>query len=256
MRSTFWGFALLFLIGASLDARPRTYPPCVYAFDLPKLPNGEIAYINGINHRPERAIRCALLLAKRAGLYNIYTIYSPTEGLLGDLKECYHELYRFKKSPPVEKLHERWNAFFAHAHPKATYLQFCHSRGTIQVRNALLTYPEEIRKRIVVVAIAPAAYIPKQICHTAYHYVSRRDIVPYFDWNGRKACQSTLIVLTPHFEAPFFDHHFLSPTYRAAIEHHLATYIQERVSILDVDVNDREELYQCPSIEQSSVDLP
>lgn len=220
-------FSLILSLPPGLTAKPKVYPACVYSFDLPKLPIGEIAYINGMNHRPERAVRCALLLARMASNHNIYTIYNPTDGLFGDLKKCYHELYRFKITPPVEKLHERWDDFFAHAEPYESYLQFCHSQGAIQVRNALFCYPHALRKRIIVVAIAPAAYIPEEYCLSVYHYVSRRDIVPYFDMRGRKRSASRTIVLTPHPDARFFDHHFLSPTFRDAIQYHLTHYLEE-----------------------------
>src|SRR5262249_10610751 len=85
--------------------------------------------------------------------------------------------------------------------------------------------PEHLRKRIMVVAIAPAAYISDDLCLRCYHYASRRDIVPYFDWKGRKQCENTTVWLTPHRSASFFDHHFLSPTYREVIEYHLKEYI-------------------------------
>ena len=36
---------------------------------------------------------------------------------------------------------------------------YCHSQGVIHVRNALIDYPEELRQRILVVAISPGGYI-------------------------------------------------------------------------------------------------
>lgn len=220
-------FLALFFFSAtsSLSAKPRQYTPEIYTFALPDLPSGEIAFVNGMNHRPDRAVRCALLLAKKAGGYNVYTVYNPTDGLIGDLRKCYVELFHFKCTPPVNKLHEKWDQFFSRAPDGDIFLQFCHSQGAIQVRNALLTYPEHFRKRIQVVAIAPGAYISDDICYRAYHYISRRDLVPYVDQSGKKNCQKTTIMLTPHCKSCFLDHHFLSQTYREAIEHHLKEYV-------------------------------
>ena len=208
-------------------AKYQTYPSQIYYLSFPNLPKGEVAFINGMNHKPDRAVKCSMMISELAGRRNVYTVYNPTSGVFGDLKKCYHELFRFKISEPVSKLHEKWDSFFA-LHPKhVKYLQFCHSEGSIQVRNALARYPHELRKRIIVIAIAPAAYISDEICHHTYHYVSRRDIVPYFDRLGRKICKDSIIRLTPHPEARFFDHHFLSPTYRDAITHHLKEYLRE-----------------------------
>lgn len=217
----------LFLFSSSIAyAKPKEYACCIYRLPLPDLPHGEIAFINGINHRPERALRCSSLISKLAGGYNIYTIYNPTDGLLGDLKKCYHELFKFKKTVPVEKLQEKWDLFFLNAKEGERFLQICHSEGAIQVRNALTGYPETLRKRIIVIAIAPGAYIPPSYCYKAYHYISRRDIVPYFDRMGIRTCIDTICVLTPHERAAFFDHHFLSLTYRDIIQYHIQEYIQ------------------------------
>lgn len=216
-----------------LDATPRQkkYTCRIYDLPHPHLPNGEIAYINGMNHKPERAIKCAETLSGLAGTYNIYTVYNPTGGFLADIAKCFAELYHYKATPPVRKLHEKWDAFFIANPEERKLLQFCHSEGTIQVRNALLRYPPHLRKRIIVIAIAPAAYIPDFICAEAIHYASRRDIVPSLDRRGKKWCAHKTVILTPHPKASFFDHHFLSPTYEAAISHHLKQYLAEECQL-------------------------
>lgn len=209
----------------------KTYPCCIYHLELPDLSQGEVAYINGMNHRPERAIRCGRTISNLGGDFNVYVVYNPTHGFWGDLTKCFFELFQFKVTAPVKKLHEKWNYFFENAPSDAICLQFCHSQGAIQVRNALLCYPPELRKRIDIVAIAPAAYISEDICHRIYHYVSRRDIVPKIDRSGKKRCENTIVVLTPHPKAAFFDHHFLSPTFRPAIAHHLKQYVNTQGTI-------------------------
>lgn len=214
-----------FLSHCSLFSKLQIYPCQIYRLQTFDLPRGEVAFINGINHKPPRAIRCGHIISELANKHNIYVVYNPTDGLFGDLRKCYHELFKFKMTPPTQKLHEKWNAFFAKAKLSERFLQFCHSQGAIQVRNALMTYPEDLRKRIIVVAIAPGAYISQELCYKVYHYISRRDIVPYFDRMGLKKCQDTICILTPHKDAAFFDHRFVSPTYRPAIEHHLKRFI-------------------------------
>jgi len=225
LRSLFLFFCLVLAPVVEARRLPK-YEPAIFELGCPEPPSGEMAFINGINHKPPRAVKCSALVSALGGGYNVFTVYNPTDGLLGDLRKCYFELFKFHASPPTEKLHEKWDRFFDIYTNNEKFLQFCHSQGAIQVRNALLRYPMQKRKRIIVVAIAPAAYIPQTICCAAFHYVSRRDIVPHFDRRGRRHCADSTIVLTPHRDAAFFDHHFLSPTYRPAIRHHLQEYLE------------------------------
>lgn len=226
-------FFVLSLCGSSLFAKPpqKKFQCKIYDLPLPRLPNGEVAYVNGMNHKPERAIHCAEILSDLAGGFNIFVVYNPTGGFFKDIAKCFVELFHFRNTEPVHKLHQKWDHFFSTHGPNAKLLQFCHSQGSIQVRNALLRYPPSCRERIVVIAIAPAAYIPDFICCEAFHYASRRDIVPHLDGKGKKLCKEKIVTLTPHPEAAFFDHHFLSPTFHPAIRHHLKVYLEKECQI-------------------------
>ena len=103
----------------------------------------------------------------------------------------------------------------------------CHSQGAIHVRNALLDYPPELRERILVVAIAPAAYIYQQTCAKVIHYRAEwwRDLVPRFDIFGAARAKDTIVTLTSHPSAGAFDHEFMSPTYEKKLGEHIASYI-------------------------------
>jgi len=130
-------------------------------------------------------------------------------------------------TPPIRYLHKKWDAFFANADPNVPLLQICHSQGVAQVRNALMCYPKELRETIIVVAIAPGAYIHKSLCKEVTHYVTKwnRNIVPWIDINGRIANRENIVVLRPHRNAPGFDHSFQSPTYEEALFETLDDYI-------------------------------
>ena len=79
---------LLFLfVTMSVSAQPKEYPSRIYYLSFPDLVKGEVAFVNGMNHKPDRAIKCAMMLSELAGRRNIYTIYNPTCGLFGDLKK-------------------------------------------------------------------------------------------------------------------------------------------------------------------------
>ena len=80
-----------------------------------------------------------------------------------DLPECLMGL-DYIATEPVRQLHKMWNSFFEKSSANAKFLMVCHSQGAIHVRNALLDYPPELRERILVVAITPAAYIYKVTC--------------------------------------------------------------------------------------------
>ena len=89
-----------------------------------------------------------------------------------------------------------------------------HSEGGIVVRNAIRGLTEEERKRIIIIGFAVAAYTRKHEVLDAKFYRSTRDIAPYFDVIGLIRCWDTIEVLTPHLNAPLFDHTIASPTYR------------------------------------------
>jgi len=103
----------------------------------------------------------------------------------------------------------------------------CHSQGAIHVRNALLDYPPELRERILIVAIAPAAYIYQETCAKVIHYRAEwwRDFVPRFDRAGAKREKDSIFTLKSHPDASIFDHEFISPTYEKKLAENIASYI-------------------------------
>jgi len=102
----------------------------------------------------------------------------------------------------------------------------CHSQGAILLRNALMTYPKELRKRIIVVAIAPGAYINQKHCASVMHYTTKwnRDIVPWLDTSSFRRKQRSVTSLEPHKDADYFDHSFQSLTYAEAIRNEIKNY--------------------------------
>jgi hypothetical protein len=101
--------------------------------------------------------------------------------------------------------------------------------------NALLDYPPELRKRIIVVAIAqeklltaPGGYIYPESCAHVVHYRGKahRDPIPRYDTADAKRVENTIIELDSHPNAPLHDHKFESPTYQDALIEKISTYIQ------------------------------
>jgi RHS repeat-associated protein len=194
---------------------------------LQNLPNDlGIGFINGIWNNLRGSKEGAEYVSRLAGGYNVHAVYNATHGDM-DLPECLMGL-NYIATEPVRQLHKMWNSFFEKSSATAKFLMICHSQGAIHVRNALLDYPPELRERILVVAIAPAAYIYKETCAKVIHYRAEwwRDLVPRFDRAGAKREKDTIVTLASHPDALGFDHEFMSLTYQEKLQEHIRYYIQ------------------------------
>jgi hypothetical protein len=137
-------------------------------------------------------------------------------------------------------LKDNWTKFHEDNkdHPNRKYLQFCHSQGAIHVNNALDMSDQEIRDRVIVIAIAPGQIVPKRKCFMSYNYASLLDVVPKgklalagllsttdpFEQSelvtqAMEDCKE-LIVLTAHKDAGYYDHAVQSPTFFREIKKH------------------------------------
>jgi len=190
----------------------------------PAQPNTKIVYCNGIMNPYSDSFNSAKYLSQLGKGVLVNGIHNSTHGFPNDLYESFVGLMCFRGTQPSRLIKQEWDDFFANNGPDAVLLHFCHSQGAILTRNAINDYPEELRKRIIVVAIAPAAYISPDLCKEVYHYVSSRDFVPYFDFRGRIECRDTIHYLEAHENAGIWDHNFNSPTYEKVIEKHIDKY--------------------------------
>lgn len=204
------------------------------AFDLseqgaPSLPDGMgIGAINGIMTTFDTIFQRVGNFSKMVGGYNIDGVHNRSVNFLVDVHESWLNL-NHRATEPVKLLHQQWDKFFASGSDK-NYLQFCHSQGAIHLRNALLSYPPELRDRILVVAISPAAYIDPRICAKVIHYRAAwyRDLIPRVDFCGARRMRDTIVTLPSDKDADFHDHGFESPTYRGVISKHLNNYISSK----------------------------
>jgi hypothetical protein len=201
----------------------------VGSFDLPR---GAIGFINGINNQQPQSIASAQQLSQYAGGAKIYGVYNATNW---DSIQCVSTAIDFIEcclghlgmhTPPVQLLKNQWNHFIATHGPEEKFLQVSSSGGGLHVYNALLTSPKSVQQRIISLALAPAAIIPKRLCFESYNYISRRDFVTHLDVIGKLKYGSELQILEPHPDADFWDHEFLSPTFKDPIEGHMIDYIE------------------------------
>lgn len=206
----------------------RTYyePSKIYHLNKPERKDFRIGFINGIKNTFAEAKESIEYISKIAGGYNVHAVYNATHGLRMDLHECQLGL-NYVATDPVRQLHKMWNQFFDESSSNSKFLMICHSQGAIHVRNALLDYPENLRERILVVAIAPGAYIYQQTCADVVHYRvnALRDFVPRFDSIGALREKNSILELSSHPDAPYHDHTFLSPTYHDSIFKNINGYL-------------------------------
>lgn len=193
-----------------------------------QLPNAlGIGFINGINNSYADSKESAQYLSQLSGGYNIHGVYNATHGAHRDILECMLGL-NFIATEPVRQLHVMWNSFFDKSR-ETNFLMICHSQGAIHVRNALLDYPQELRERILVVAIAPGGYIYQESCKSVTHYrvPFPGDFVPDLDFSGAKRAQNSIALLSSHPDAPLWDHSFMSPTYTKTLKNRINKYLRD-----------------------------
>lgn len=204
-----------------------TNPATNQPFNLPDIPNRRIIFINGIQNSFKDFSDSLTYLGTLAS-HNVVGVHSASFGLYRDAYCYYQATFNNIAYSPVKLLHNEWNDFFLNSSPDATLLHICHSRGAAYTNLALKTYPEHLRQRISVVAIAPGLYIDRRLCKEVVHYVSSWDFVPWIDWRGRMMAeqQGTLIKLPSHAGASWCspDHSFNSPTFRDAITYEARYY--------------------------------
>lgn len=188
-------------------------------------PDLGVGFSNGMSTTWDYGFGSAKYISDLGGGYKVDFVHNPSRNMICDTTRFTLSSAFLWATPVVDEIHAKWNNFFSMASKHGIYLQYCHSEGVNNVRNALMSYPEELRNRIIVVAIAPSVYIDKKYCSSVMHVESIRDIVPNFDTEGRKRCRDTITTLSPHAEAPLLDHDFRSKTYKDTINRTINEHI-------------------------------
>jgi RHS repeat-associated protein len=188
-----------------------------------------IGYVNGMLTTFLTALYGAGYISEMFAGMEIDGVYNGTGGLEHDLRRARKEIFDFAAFETVGITHGNWDRFFARAEPGGVYIQFCNSEGAPIVRNALMCYDPELRMRIIVIAIAPAAYMIPGTCLEAVHFASTSDLVPRFDSIGRSLAGNSVRWLQPHPSVKGMDHGLRSPTYYGPVRE-LAELYMERYS--------------------------
>ena len=219
-------------------AREREHRNCKWpvqysrSFDFQResVPGRGIGFINGVANTFLEACFSALYISDIAGEKNVHLTYAASNGLIRDVRQAAHNLYGFHATNATQLLHDSWVQYFDSEGSSARYLQVCHSWGAIHVRNALLMSDREMRNRIDVVAVAPAAYISRKICKDVVHYINDdalRDGIPRIDRKGLKMAlrENTVRKVRSDPSADYMDHAFQSLTYKRSIKDGIEDYL-------------------------------
>ena len=142
-------------------------------------------------------------------------VYNATHGLW-DFVEAFANIVGIR-TRPVALLEKTWRDYFNNCPEDGIIIHYCHSQGTAQTKLALKNMPEELRKRIHVIAVAPTSYIDKKLCGSVEHLVSRWDVVPWIDLPGRIRNSDTIQMVDRDPHASHFDHAYQSDSYKDAI---------------------------------------
>lgn len=209
------------------EYQPRIEGSKIYDLGLPEFSdNLGIGFINGISNNFEGSYKNTKYISDLAEGYNVHAVYIASQGIVGDLFECAMAL-KGSLTYPVKLLHQMWDHFFKKASADAKFLMICHSQGVTHVRNALISYDSEWAKRLIVLAIAPGAYICEATDVQVIHYRASvwRDFIPYLDREGAYRMKNSIVTLNSHPFAPKFDHTLISKTYEQALKFNIMNYI-------------------------------
>lgn len=180
--------------------------------NLKEHPKFAIFMTTGIGNTFNDYIKNSMHISNLSEGYNVQGTHAATRGFCGDGARYIITTFFYGAFEPVKKIHQKLDEMFDNFGDDAIYVAMPHSWGCGNFRNALISYPEERRKKINVIALAPGAYIDPDLCKSVVHLASENDIVPYIDFIGRRKCQETIITLKRHPDAPAFDHGIDSPT--------------------------------------------
>jgi RHS repeat-associated protein len=191
---------------------------------LPEFPGGRLMFVNGMNTSYETAVGHSEYLSKLSGGYNVHGVWNASYSKGEDIRECALQLYYYHGTDPVRLVQESWDEFFSTAEPNQLIYLVCQSQAMIIIRNALLDYNKEGRKRIMVLGVAPAAYVYEEISGYILHLISPYDPIPLADFKGRWTCRKTIRYVRKHPSAKLPDHAFQSPSYKEDIQDQLKVW--------------------------------
>lgn len=140
-----------------------------------------IAGINGIGNDLQEAVGNYQFLANLAGsAAKTAWVFNKSNNVFVD---CFEAAINFSGYSPnneeaLKKLFWRFH-IDNYFDPKMKMLFFAHSAGNIHTFNAIKDLPKEVRERLIIVQIAPAELMRKNVCYDVIPLVNKLDPVPF-----------------------------------------------------------------------------
>lgn len=143
-------------------------------------------------------------------------LYNPHERIFTDLFRARRSVNRTEISGVSQELLRVWLDHFER-HPEGQILILGHSEGAVNIRNALELLRErrpDLNQRIRVIAVACAAYIPRELCGSVQHIVVDGDPVKEFDSKGKAIARAEGSRAKVQPLRGRFEHSSREPVYR------------------------------------------
>jgi hypothetical protein len=197
----------------------------LYSTEGNDLQTGEISYINGTGCSFDQAKHDAQRMTREiCQNFRMHPVYAASLGDRDFLSAAFSQ--KGVLLPQSRLLIQRWVEFFSRAKPEEKFLQICTSRGAIDVFAALRAITPEMQKRMIVLAIAPAAIITKNFCYKAMNFVISDDAVPQLALNRELIGKSPEVRILPNHHDGANSHDLHGASYRDAISPLINSYIQ------------------------------
>ena len=164
------------------DEQIQQFKSHTFTLGRQPLPRGEISYINGITTTPDAARGDAERISDNlASSHDISVVYNGSQDLVKTLA-----MQGGLATAPVKLILDQWMRFFSTRPSNENYLQICFSQGAVHVNNALNALEPALRKRICVIAIAPAIFIPPtEGCKVRHFFKANDPFAQYTHGRGR-----------------------------------------------------------------------
>lgn len=194
-----------------------------YRVGTPQNDGRYMSFVNGILTSKEESIAAATMYSNMAGGREVFGVHNATYGLM-DLVECGLGLFGIMTTPS-KLVQENWSECLSNSNN--CILHLAHSQGMIHTKNTIPSYDKELRQRIEILAVAPAAHVKSGDFGDAMHYHSLRDFVPLLEDLVLSTSvkhligienRAPVVMLRPHPDAPLFDHFIDSPTYQQPVQ--------------------------------------
>jgi RHS repeat-associated protein len=220
---------------------PMFYTPPIEVSELGRKehPNIRFSYGNGIWNTKEDARSGAKYLSELIGRYNVHYVCNSTWSVGQDVSRALLERYASLKIGVVYRLKEEWTKYLAE-NKESIVIHVTMSEGSLHADMTLPLIPEELRRRIHIIAVAPATCISKEMCASVIHFYCKKDPVPNLMALPRARelgqmdtfKEMTLPKKDDKWYKPYKHHHeFQSPIYKKDVESRVKLIMEPYINI-------------------------